>query len=78
MAEDAGVPVGAVGTLISSLVDFASPSGQVDNVTDPDGGAQLELQSPGPTRPMERGGIRLTMEPNGTHWAASAIPMLDS
>ncbi|MGN6548111.1 MAG: beta strand repeat-containing protein, partial [Aureliella sp.] len=32
--EDAGAPSGAVGTLVSSLVDFASPSGQVDNVTD--------------------------------------------
>jgi outer membrane lipoprotein-sorting protein len=32
--EDAGVPVGAVGTLVSSLVDFAVPAGQVDNVTD--------------------------------------------
>ncbi|MGN6134552.1 MAG: cadherin domain-containing protein, partial [Aureliella sp.] len=39
--EDAGPPSGAVGTLISSLVDFASPSGQVDNVTDSNAGAQL-------------------------------------
>jgi len=39
--EDAGAPVGAVGTLISSLVDFASPAGQVDNVTDSDFGAVL-------------------------------------
>ena len=37
--EDAGAPSGAVGTLISSLVDFASPAGQVDNVTDADPGA---------------------------------------
>jgi uncharacterized repeat protein (TIGR01451 family) len=41
--EDAGAPSGAVGTLVSSLVDFASPSGQVDNVTDPDAGALLGL-----------------------------------
>ncbi len=41
--EDAGPPVGAVGTLVSSLVDFALPSGQVDNVTDPDSGALLGI-----------------------------------
>ena len=41
--EDAGAPSGAVGTLVSSLVDFASPSGQVDNITDPDAGAQLGI-----------------------------------
>ena len=41
--EDAGAPVGAVGTLVSSLVDYASPSGQVDNVTDPNAGAQLGI-----------------------------------
>ena len=41
--EDAGAPSGAVGTLVSALVDFAVPSGQVDNVTDPDAGAVLGL-----------------------------------
>ncbi|MGH7261676.1 MAG: beta strand repeat-containing protein, partial [Nitrospiraceae bacterium] len=41
--EDAGAPVGAVGTLVSSLVDFAVPAGQVDNVTDPNSGALLGL-----------------------------------
>lgn len=41
--EDAPAPVGAVGTLVSALVDFASPSGQVDNVTDPDAGALLGI-----------------------------------
>ncbi|MHB8973952.1 MAG: DUF4347 domain-containing protein [Pirellulaceae bacterium] len=41
--EDAGPPSGAVGTLVSSLVDFASPGGQLDNVTDPDSGALLGL-----------------------------------
>src|SRR5205085_7555073 len=41
--EDALPPSGAVGTLISSLVDFASPTGQVDNITDVDAGAQLGL-----------------------------------
>ena len=41
--EDSGAPVGAVGTLVSSLVDFASPSGQVDNITDEDSGAFLGI-----------------------------------
>ena len=41
--EDSGVPIGAVGTLVSSLVDFASPAGQVDNVIDPDAGALLGI-----------------------------------
>ncbi|GAA4451173.1 DUF4347 domain-containing protein [Novipirellula rosea] len=34
--EDAGAPSGAVGTLVSQLVDLSSPSGQLDNVTDVD------------------------------------------
>src|SRR5690349_20079176 len=34
--QNAGAPSGAVGTLITSLVDFAVPAGQLDNVTDPD------------------------------------------
>ena len=43
VTEDAGAPSGSVGTLVSSLVDFATPSGQVDNVTDADSGAQLGI-----------------------------------
>jgi surface protein len=43
IAENAAVPSGAVGTLVSSLVDFASPAGQVDNVTDVDSGASLGI-----------------------------------
>jgi hypothetical protein len=35
-AEDAGAPVGAVGTLVSSLVDLNPPAGGQDNVTDSD------------------------------------------
>ena len=42
-AEDAPAPSGAVGTLVSALVDFAVPSGQVDNITDPDSGAALGI-----------------------------------
>ena len=41
--EDAGAPSGAVGTLVSSLVDLASPAGQFDNITDPDTGALLGI-----------------------------------
>ena len=41
--EDAGAPVGAVGTLVRNLVDFAVPAGQVDNVTDVDSGALLGI-----------------------------------
>ncbi len=41
--EDSGAPVGAVGSLVSTLVDFATPSGQVDNVTDADSGAGLGI-----------------------------------
>ncbi|MBV9214707.1 MAG: IPT/TIG domain-containing protein, partial [Acidobacteria bacterium] len=38
-SEDSGTPIGVVGTPVSSLVDYATPSGQVDNVTDSDGPA---------------------------------------
>ena len=41
--EDAPAPAGAVGTLVSALVDFATPAGQVDNVTDVDAGALLGI-----------------------------------
>ena len=41
--QDSGAPIGAVGTLVSSLVDFAVPPGQVDNVTDVDSGALLGI-----------------------------------
>jgi Ca2+-binding RTX toxin-like protein len=37
--ENAGAPVGMVGTLVSSLVDLDSAVGGLDNVTDPDAGA---------------------------------------
>ena len=41
--ENAGAPSGAVGTLVSALVDFAVPAGQIDNVTDSDAGAKLGI-----------------------------------
>lgn len=37
VTEDAAAPSGAVGTLVSSLVDLASSPGGLDNVSDPDG-----------------------------------------
>ncbi len=43
ISQDAGTPSGSVGTLVSSLVDFASPAGQVDNVTDVDSASQLGI-----------------------------------
>jgi len=54
--EDPGAPSGAVGTLVSSLVDFASPSGQADNVTDLDSSAQLGIA------------ITATNSSNGSWW----------
>ncbi|MCM2372825.1 DUF4347 domain-containing protein [Aporhodopirellula aestuarii] len=41
--EDAGAPAGAVGTLVSQLVDLSSPSGQLDNVTDVDASPSLGI-----------------------------------
>ena len=41
--EDSGAPSGAVGTLVSTLVDFTSPAGQVDNVSEVDSGALLGI-----------------------------------
>ena len=38
-----GRPVGTVGTLVNTLVDFAVPAGQLDNVTDVDAGAKLGI-----------------------------------
>ena len=40
--QNAGAPVGAVGTLVSALVDFPGGGG-LNNVTDPDAGAQLGI-----------------------------------
>jgi hypothetical protein len=36
--QDDPVPTGAVGTVVSSLIDLATPAGQIDNVTDADVG----------------------------------------
>jgi len=41
--EDAATPSGAVGTLVSALVDFSTPAGQVDNVADGDSSGLLGI-----------------------------------
>lgn len=56
IAENAPAPTGAVGTSILQLVDFATPAGEVDNVTDPDIGAQLGIV------------VTATNSTNGTWW----------
>jgi hypothetical protein len=65
--EDSGAPSGAVGTLVSSLVDFATPAGQVDNVTDPDPGAQLGIAV---TAADTSNGSWYYSTNNGTNWNA--------
>ncbi|MGH8131489.1 MAG: beta strand repeat-containing protein, partial [Steroidobacteraceae bacterium] len=56
VAEDAGAPVGAVGTLVSALVNLNPPAGGLDNVTDADNGALTGMA------------ITDTNESNGTWW----------
>ncbi|MGH7478502.1 MAG: Ig-like domain-containing protein, partial [Candidatus Methylomirabilales bacterium] len=63
----AGVPSGAVGTLVSALVDFASPTGQVDNVTDVDSGALLGIAI---TNADTTNGAWWYSTDNGTSWFA--------
>ena len=41
--EDPGAPSGAVGSLVSSLVDFTTPAGGLDNVTDSDNSPSLGI-----------------------------------
>jgi hypothetical protein len=65
--EDAGAPSGAVGTLVSQLVDFASPSGQVDNITDPDAGALVGIAI---TAADTTNGTWWYSTNNGTNWLA--------
>jgi hypothetical protein len=65
--EDAGVAAGAVGTLVSSLVDFATPPGQLDNVTDVDAGALLGIAI---TAADTTNGSWFYSTNNGTTWTA--------
>ena len=65
--QNAGAPSGAVGTLVSSLVDFAVPAGQVDNVTDSDAGAKLGIAV---TAANTTNGSWWYSKNNGTNWYA--------
>ncbi len=65
--EDSGAPTGAVGTLVSALIDFASPAGQVDNVTDVDSGALLGIAV---TAADTANGSWYYSTNNGTNWNA--------
>jgi len=56
VVEDAGAPVGAVGTLVSGLVNLNPPLGGLDNVTDADHGALTGIALTG------------TNGTNGTWW----------
>ena len=56
VAEDASAPVGAVGTLVSALVNLNPPAGGLDNVTDADNGALTGVAITG------------TNSSNGTWW----------
>src|SRR5205814_2252193 len=64
--EDAAAPSGPMGALVASLVDFATPSGQVDNVTDADSGALLGIAITGVT-PNGTGYYSVN---NGATWTA--------
>ena len=63
--QNAGPPAGAVGTLISRLVDFVMPPGQVDNVVDPDSAALLGIAV---TAAETTNGIWFYSIDNGTNW----------
>ena len=65
--KTAGAPSGAVGTLVSALVDFACPAGQVDNVTDVDSGALLGIAV---TAADTTNGTWYYSTNNGTNWNA--------
>ena len=72
--EDAGAPVGAVGTLVSSLVDLNPPAGGLDNVTDADSGAVTGIAL---TATSTTNGSWWYSLDNGAHWtdvnAVSAV-----
>ena len=65
--EDAGVPVGAVGTLVSSLVNLNPPAGGLDNVTDADSGALTGIAL---TATNTTNGTWFYSTNNGSSWTA--------
>jgi ELWxxDGT repeat protein len=67
--RNSGNPVGAVGTLVSKLVDFKTPTGQVDNVTDINTGALLGIAV---TRVDVTNGTWFYSTNNGSTWLALA------
>lgn len=69
--EDAGAPSGAVGTLVSDLVDFASPAGQVDNVTDANSAPLLGIAVVGAD--TSQGSLWYTTD-GGSNWSALGSP----
>lgn len=71
--EDAGAPSGAVGTLISDLVDFASPVGQLDNVTDANTAPLLGIAVIGADN--SQGSLWYTTD-GGVHWDALGSPTI--
>src|SRR4029079_15736025 len=67
IAEDPGLPVGAVGTLVSTLVDLNPPTGGPDNVTDPDGGSLTGIAF---TNVDTSDGPWFYTTDGGAHWTA--------
>jgi len=65
--EDVGAPTGAVGTLVSSLVDLNPPAGGLDNVTDPDAGAVTGIALTGVNT---ANGTWFYSIDSGGHWAS--------
>ena len=66
--EDAGAPVGAVGTLVSSLVNLNPPAGSLDNVTDADSGALTGIAL---TATNTTNGTLFYSTNNGASWTAA-------
>jgi hypothetical protein len=65
--HDSGTPIGAVGTLVSQLIEFASSGARLGNLTDADAGA-----SPGiavTAADTSRGAWYYSLD-NGAHWLA--------
>ncbi|MDP9928991.1 VCBS domain-containing protein [Variovorax paradoxus] len=65
--EGAGAPAGAVGTLVSSLVNLTPPSGDLDNVSDADNGAATGIALTGVNA---ANGSWWYSTDGGTNWAA--------
>ncbi|MCC6198625.1 Ig-like domain-containing protein, partial [Candidatus Nomurabacteria bacterium] len=71
IAENAPAPSGAVGLLVSTLVDFTIPSGGLDNVTDTDSGANTGIA----VVAVESGGLTCFYSTNsGGTWNSLGTP----